>query len=292
MVGIPDEILMRYADGDLDAAERARVDVVLQQDAATRARLKIFTRTSHDAIGPEADKMLREPVPQFLIDTVLASGPAPLPRARAAETRAVSGGGLASFLAQLLPTWPAAAAYAASVALAAAAGWSLALRTPAGQLPAQDTPGGAVATSTTPKAPVAAVRIADGNIFADGVLQRTLETAPSRSPTMATTGEQRAIATVRLSYRGPANSLCRQYDLTFEEGGAFSGIGCRTAEGKWQVQSHVPVPYVAAVDGRQAGPASTLTPPAIASIVEKTAQTMSDDEEKAALASSWQLPPH
>ena len=290
MAAVPDETLMAYADGELDVRERASLEAILKQDAQTRARLEIFMRTGRSAVSAQFDSLLREPVPQHLLDAVKTAVVPPM----RAPTSPTSGTGfsqrLAILLAGALPSWPTAAAFSASIAIAAGAAWSLKPTTPASNVQAPIL----TAAHSAPTAGGEFVTIKGGVIQAGGVLFRALETAQSRTPIEAASqaGEQAASVILRLSYRNPANAFCRQYMMRLPAGEGFAGIGCRAGDGSWQVLSHMPIGTIAAVTGQKTSPASGATPPEIASIVQRTGQALSDDEEKAALAGHWRSQPH
>jgi anti-sigma factor RsiW len=62
MAGLSDEILMAYADGELDPAEGARIESLLANDPALRERLKIFTETGR-GLALLFEDHLRAPMP-------------------------------------------------------------------------------------------------------------------------------------------------------------------------------------------------------------------------------------
>ena len=64
MTPIDDLILMAYADGELEPAERQRVDAELARDSALRERLALFAGTS--ALLAPLDQTLSEPLPPAL----------------------------------------------------------------------------------------------------------------------------------------------------------------------------------------------------------------------------------
>lgn len=291
MAAVPDETLMAYVDGELDVKERATLESILEQDAQTRARLEIFKRTGRDAVSAQFDSLLREPVPQYLLDAVQSAVVPPM-RAPKIPTSGIGfSKRLAILMAGALPSWPTAAAFSASIAIAAGAAWSLKPTTPTShvQAPIQN-----AAHVAAPTANGEFVTIKRGVIQAGGVLLRALETAQSRTPIEASSqsGEQEASVILRLSYRNPANAFCRQYVMRLPAGEGFAGIGCRDGDGSWQVLSHMPIGTIPAGTGQKTSPASGATPPEIASIVQRTGQALSDDEEKAALASHWRSQPH
>jgi hypothetical protein len=81
---VSDETLTAYADGELDAAEAARVRAAVAADPALARRLAALREAREAARAAYAD-VAREPVPAALIATVLAADGAAPPR-RAANT--------------------------------------------------------------------------------------------------------------------------------------------------------------------------------------------------------------
>ncbi|MBA4264169.1 MAG: hypothetical protein C0453_03725 [Comamonadaceae bacterium] len=63
------ETLMAYADGELDEAQALEVETLLASNAEARAMVARFRQTRAD-LAPGLDTVLREAVPQRLIDTV------------------------------------------------------------------------------------------------------------------------------------------------------------------------------------------------------------------------------
>jgi len=76
----PDEILMAYADGELDAATARSVEAALDDDAL-RERLALFTHTG-DLLSQAASENPPDPIPAALMARVTAT----LDAARAADT--------------------------------------------------------------------------------------------------------------------------------------------------------------------------------------------------------------
>ena len=72
MSDITDELLMAYADGELDSAEQRRVERYLANDPASAQRLEMFTQTGRD-LGRLFDQPMREAIPERLLQTVMGS---------------------------------------------------------------------------------------------------------------------------------------------------------------------------------------------------------------------------
>ena len=60
---LSDEMLMAYADGQLDAGDRARVKKLVAQDPALAARLEIFQATGH-GLASVFDEHMNAPLPE------------------------------------------------------------------------------------------------------------------------------------------------------------------------------------------------------------------------------------
>jgi surface antigen len=216
VVDLSDQILMAHADGELEPAERARVDSILARDPATRARWEMF-----EATGKTLAERFRmdEPVPQRLVDLILGKRGAWVrfsDNINARGLRTV----LNHFVSGYTPAWRSVLAYSAVLVVGACGGWLLHGDTGA------------------PKVSPTFVVHTDGRILAQGVLQRALETAPSGVRIESIQSLERAAAVqVRLSFKSREHAFCRQYEVTLADGPRpFTGIGCRGNDGHWQVQ--------------------------------------------------------
>jgi RNA polymerase sigma-70 factor, ECF subfamily len=90
-----DEILMAYADGELDEATRAEIDAAAAADPAVAAAIARH-RQLRERLRAGFDRVLDEPVPRRLVEALDASadaeraaGPAPLPMRHAAPPAGV-----------------------------------------------------------------------------------------------------------------------------------------------------------------------------------------------------------
>ena len=112
-MSIPDEKLMAYADGELDAVERAQVEAAIGADPSLARRVEKH-RALRSKVSSAFNSVLDEPVPERLLnavrgapaaardDRVVDSGRAPAARSRdRMATRAASWG---------WPQWAAIAA--------------------------------------------------------------------------------------------------------------------------------------------------------------------------------------
>jgi len=219
---LTDETLMAYADGELDAAGRGRVEAVLARDPESRARLEIFTATGAP-LAALYGKPMAEPVPPHLVALVLGRKE---PRQSPARNAAHAGRQSASFMDALgvlfaWPQWSMVFAFAALVlTLGAGAGWYLHR--------ASDSMHGLV-------------MLERGQIFALGPLQQALESAPSgASITLSAAKGADTALTMRaaLTFKNRLNAYCRQYDVTTPEG-PYAGIACRNNDGQWRLEIHM-----------------------------------------------------
>ena len=85
---LSDEVLMAYADGQLDASERARLKKLIAQDPEANARLEVFQATGQD-LASVFDEHMNSPLPEKL--SRLALYAQPLPVKKSSSTRPVRG---------------------------------------------------------------------------------------------------------------------------------------------------------------------------------------------------------
>ena len=234
MAKLTDEMLMAFADGQLNALTRAKVEATLQGSPGARRRLAIF-RATGAPLAKLYEQPMAEPVPQHLIDFVMNHRPpAPVLKAgRSEEDVAQSlkwfarkarmlAAGVAGWLDAPAPRtvrWQLAAASLAVLAIGAGAGFSL--RDGAGS---QD---GLVAFD-------------DGRIFASGALLRVLETAPSGQDSRIG-GVRGEAVTMRaaLTFKSTQQTYCREYEIETPANGGFAGLGCRERDGRWAIEVNI-----------------------------------------------------
>lgn len=284
MEPIDDETLMAYADGELPAAERARVDRALARDAALRERLAIFAGTSR-LLAP-LDDTLAEPLPPSLearARTLLeaAQAPADAGASTPSTTPAASRGtGLAQSLLDWLFGSPRGFAAAAAtfvlgglIGLMAPAVWRAGTAPQGGDMP--------------PQASVAA--------GGDALLARALAASPSGAAvTQSDPAGQRSL-TPLASLRADDGSFCREYlDVRAPSGPgatgrATRGLACLEADGSW-------LPRVTVAEaGPPPGESASGYRPASGGLAEFDAlvsrlapgEPLSAEEEAAAIAGGW-----
>jgi hypothetical protein len=225
MAKVTDETLMFYADGVLASPERENVAKLLAEDSDLCSRLQIFQRT-----GGELAELLQDHV----------EGPVPDRLYECLQQREHRQPGLAGrhMMLRQLPTfaieklrsariWHPQLAVAAVLALIAGVGLGWVLR--------GDTAGSAIALDRL-------IQLRGNKLIAQGQLQRTLESTPSRktSASAASDNEQLEV-NPRMTFRNSAGNYCRQYEVTASAINRYVGVACRS-EDEWQVEMQAITP--------------------------------------------------
>ncbi|MEW5962620.1 MAG: hypothetical protein AB1749_03575 [Pseudomonadota bacterium] len=234
---VSDELLMAYADGELDAAETRRVELRLAADPETSARLEVFQRTGR-VLGGAIDLTAFADIPARLADTVRSGAPAACPEPRPAlGTSGSQVGWLAQALRRLLPEpdlpWRLALALSGVLVLGTGLGWLLAT-----------IPGAS-------RQREALVRSEGARLLADGALANALERKPSGAVTRAGAADADAIIAPRSTFASAAHEFCRHYRVDAGSGARSEGIACREADGQWRIE--VQVALSAETPGREGG---------------------------------------
>lgn len=211
----PDEMLMRFADGELDADEMALVEKAMETDDELVARVAMFIETkaqSQAALKP----LLDEPVPEKLkaaVEGMIA--------ARRADDAQAGPATVVQFAARKTPqrpaarqwTLPIAASIAAAVIGAMAGYWAAGGSSPQ---PAGLSLAGAV----------------------DGPLGEALATVDAGDETELASGRRfRAIAT----FRDDGQNICREFELDTADRSTLVSVACHSA-GAWRVDFVVAAP--------------------------------------------------
>jgi anti-sigma factor RsiW len=274
---LSDETLMAYADGELPTVEMAWVATIVAGDAASRARLAMFTETSR-SLREQFQAPMDEPVPRHLVDLVLG-GARPVDALPSAATtpRKVSVRHELSLTAKLMqfftasqPRWQFALGCATALLIGLGSGWAL------------------------HRAPVernaqALAALTDGRVLAQGALQRVLETAPTGQHVALDNRQSIATIQARLTFRSHQQEFCRHYELVVRDGGHFAGIGCRGSDGRWQVQLHTQIAASRLSTG-QTVPAGNDSSPDLAALLDRMidGDALGGSEEAALIAKRWQ----
>jgi NAD/NADP transhydrogenase alpha subunit len=224
---ISDETLMAYADGELDAAARAAVELAMREDPQIEKRVAAH-RTLRRKVQAAYSAELSESIPERLLTAARAatsthgSKVVNLLHARAAMERSRS-------RARPLPTqWRTAGTIAASVIAGVGLGFFMWGHT---------------------ESPL--VRSAGGALVARGQLAKAL------SNQLAADQSRSSAVQIGVSFRAKSGDYCRTFALS----GAVSpsGLACRHGE-QWQVQALTQEPgTVSGSDYRTAGSAMSAT---------------------------------
>lgn len=260
MAELTDETLMAYADGELDPPARADVEVALAQDPEARRRLEMFMATG----APLADlfsKPMREPVPAHLLAIIAEHEP--VRRRRPLSALLDWGVGRALFGG---PRWAGAIAWGLPVLLLAAGiGWHwLGTEDHLQQL----------------------VTLEHGQIFAQGPLNATLETAPSGSDVSLGSGAAAFTMQAVLTFKNRRQDFCRQYAVRTPDS-AYAGIACRGSDGRWRLDLHIAVAPHSPNRDRivPAGKAHETVEAAVSKLIEGDA--LDQNDEKALIRNGW-----
>ncbi|MEQ1648950.1 MAG: hypothetical protein ABL898_10220 [Hyphomicrobiaceae bacterium] len=225
MTEISDELLMAFADLELDSIEHTRLQELIMHDPELRTRLQAF-QSSRDVLGGLFDQPMREPVPEHLVKLVMG---APTRAAVALSPSRRAWHDFTSWLQAQL-TFPNAVAATAVLVVGASAGWM-----------ARD-------ANNLSRSNDQLVALSDGKIVAHGALQRVLEASPSGQVHRAVGGKNfsslKVLATFKAAANGPAatHGFCREYELIVQTGQRHTGIGCRDGGGRWTVEAYAPAP--------------------------------------------------
>ena len=271
MTRVSDDMLMAYADDELDPKERERIEKLLASDPEARERLAMFTETTRLA-RQSFDQVLTEPVPERLIQQI-----------RGTEERKVEVREKQTFAERLRETM--ASFLQPSYAFAAVAVLAV----------------GAVLGLTV--APSLVSRDAQVPLLADDTrdpeLHLALESAPSGDLVELVDGDaggERQIIPL-VTFRDRTGRYCREFEEVAQLDGqstATFGVACRTDDGVWQNEILLtndlanPGGNVAA-NGDAYEMAAGETDLSIDAIVDalRDGPPLTPEEEAAAISSGW-----
>jgi len=250
-----DEMLMRFADGELDAEEMAVVEKAMESDDNLFARVAKFIETkaaAQAAFGP----LLEEPVPPALKATVegmVAARKADAARGREQQSTVVKMGARPAATRPPVRQWtmPLAASIVAALVGGLAGYW-------AGARDSKGPTGLSVAG------------------VVDAGLAEALGTVPAgQEAVLADASQFRAIAT----FRNAASEMCREFEIDAMDRSTAISVACHEGDG-WHVSFLVAAP--ANADG-YAPASSTEALDAYLSAIE-AGEPLSSKEEGAALS--------
>lgn len=252
---ITDELLMAYADGELDAAASAEVEAAIAADPAlaqTVARHRALRRQLREAFAPALD----EPVPEHLMALVRA--PAATSAAATGATPAATSG--AAPVADVVPLRPRR-----RWALPEWAGMAAALAL-----------GVALSQAFLAPSPADLRTVAGGALRADGALAQALDRQLAADNTPA------GRIALGLSFRDGSGAYCRSFVLRDDR--PLAGLACRADDG-W----HVPITSEAEADTGELRRAAASLPPAVLLAVETrlAGDTLDAEAERRARDAGW-----
>jgi hypothetical protein len=264
VTAITDEMLMAYADGELDQSERANVDSYLAQSSEGAGRLAVFAATGRDLASIFEQPML-EAVPQRLLDAIAA----PVAGSQGSSARVIAFEGRSrSRPASLQSNWPLAAAACLTVLAVGAGSYWYRAEQAAGE--------------------VFAVASSSGVLVAQAELATALDT--TLSGTIASRQINGLAASIKpvFTFATANKDFCRQYVITRENADAIGGVACRESNGQWQIKSHVAFAAGQAKDG-QIVPAGKDGVAAVEATVDRliTGNVLGGDEETALMQRGW-----
>jgi hypothetical protein len=248
-VNYDDEILMAYADGELDEAKRAEIAAAITQDAGLARRVEKH-RALRAEISSAFDGVLRQPVPDHL--QAAARG------MRAAEP--ATRGNIVRFPARGTRTPPAPwsgrqwAAMAASLVLGMFLSWKFLA------------PGGGAGSEIVSE---------NGSLVARGEFARALDTQ------LASDQSAESSVYIGLTFPTKEGRYCRSFVL---RDSSTAGLACHDEQG-WRIPVMQSVPLQGG-DLRQA--AAGLTPAILAAISERAGgEALDAAGERAARDAQW-----
>ncbi len=263
---LSDEMLMAYADGQLDAGEAERVKKLIAQDPALSARREVFLATGH-GLASAFDEHMNSPLPGKLRRFAVNAQP------RAAKSAGLSQ--LAETLRNFLqPVHPLGLAAASAAALIAGVGVGWLLYGGAG--------GGGSALDQF-------VQVEHNGTVARGPLRHALDNLQSGKETVVALQKGKVLRmVVDLSFRNKAQDYCRQYRIALEGAENYGGIACN-GNGQWNIELQAVLAAAQPPSGKSkpapAGKKSTPLEAAVMSMIGGDALDLG--EENAMILTGW-----
>lgn len=296
MSEVSDETLMSYIDGELDWADRRRVETAIRQQPELQERLRIFAATGLN-LQRLYNQPMQEAVPERLLDFVLNAplGEAPKGQKSVREKARITEGFLADLVASLMPGgFRPAVAYAFSAVFVFGVAGGLLTGTLGGR--SSEGGGGApvVGGGGAKEQGAGMVRYASGALVAEGELGRALETFETGDATSWSLGGGRAASfRIRFTFTDNRRQYCRQFEMTDEAGAGSAGVACRNEQGQWLVEHNI-TGVVKAPPGVVSPIPASGHPPlqAIDMIVDKmiVGDVLGREDEKARIKARWERP--
>jgi hypothetical protein len=255
---LPEDLLMAYADGELDGAEhlpeRARVEAAMKADPEVAQRVAKH-RALRRRLSATFDPVLDEPVPDRLVAAVRAAPTATvsdLGRARASKAES------AASTARRRASWSGSqwGAMAASLVIGAIIG--------------------RVALNSPELSPIAA---RDGRLVAQAGLAEAL------SNQLASAQPGDAPVQIGTSFKTKSGTYCRTFVL--HDGEAMGGLACRAGD-EWNVHTVARTQATPGADGGYRPAAAEMPAPVLAAVESEIAGDALDASGEAqARNSGW-----
>jgi hypothetical protein len=273
---VSDEVLMAYADGALEPAEREAVEAIIERRPECRQKVEKYRATLaplqnlfRESIGIDHLAPLIERIRRGELE------PARAP-VRAAEVRQLpQSHTLRSRRPVFRPSYPTAIAASVALLIAAAVGWLL--------LPGSVTSGPAAGL----------IQVSDGSLRAQGALQDLLEHTARGVPRHAEMAGKAWELEASFTFRAADQQPCRRYELRSAARDHFAGYACRSTQGEWMIRGHAKLdPPAANAPGGFApasGSAGNAADLALEAAIRAAGggRVYQDAEEKALIASGW-----
>ena len=274
---ISDELLMAYADGELDSAEHARVETCLQQSPEAAARLAVFAATGR-GLADIFGKPMQEPVPQRLVDAIYApaSVAAPVGTAIGTAYENVVPFAVRRHQARVAsrPVFQRHLSLAAACVtlLAVGAGSYWFFNQPAGQ----------------PSESFALALSGSGERIASAELASVLDTVLGDKTAVAVIAGKEATIKPMFTFATADKNFCRQYEITRGQAQAIAGVACRGSAGQWHVETHVAFEPDSAIGG-QIKPAGKEGVEAVEAAVNRliSGDVLGNDQEAELMRQGW-----
>ncbi len=279
---IPEELVMAYADGELDAperaAERAQVEAAMEQDPEVTRRVEQH-RALRKTMRARFDRVLDEPVPDRLVAAIRSartnapassrsvegsSGAPVSPRSgegtsgaptssRSGEGASAVGGGRVTDINRVRAERVAVSSARTEQRRAA---WSWPQW---GAIAASLVIGAVVGHFALNSPELGPIGSRDGQLVAQGSLDEALSTQ------LASTQSQTQPVQIGTSFKAKSGDYCRTFVLL--EGDAVGGIACRAGD-RWNVNTLARVEATPTTDGGYR-PAGSGMPAAVRAAVEE-----------------------
>ncbi|MCF8708191.1 anti-sigma factor family protein [Rhizorhapis sp. SPR117] len=248
-MNITDEMLVAFADGELDPKTRKVVMRAVAADPELARKLAAHQRL-RETLSNHFAPIAEQAVPEHL--TMLLKNPDKSEAPKVVDLAAIRAERAQAQPRRWLPAWGNVAAIAATLVLGLAVGQTM------------DSSGGPISVS-------------DGAMVADGSLKKTLDTQLASAQGAGVQGASGEIR-VGLTFRSKTGSICRTF-----EGSAMSGLACR-ADGRWRLEQLLP----GAATGSAYRQASSGDPRLAANVQDMIAGTPFDaNAERAARDKGW-----